>query len=286
MLKLKLGRERRASRRFLFTSYNKVGAFFFGGSGNHPPERLYRSRRNMNQLFVGLTKQVDPPQRGLFIHDDVPDISRARIFDPTQHSFNPLKDIDYRKARALAEVLYTAYPQGDSTLTVRNGKRALLKALLSATRLDKIEGDPEVEGMIDDLLQSPVLKRVLCNTTNQFSFNPNSLILARINRAELGDFDALILGLFLIGHFKGQVVVPDGGFYLRDTHLSLIREERLIAGVNFLSELTPKLRNSVLLIEDKIASGTTLDDAGTLADYARVPRGTNAFNSFVDQAMY
>jgi hypothetical protein len=39
------------------------------------------------------------------------------------------------------------------------------------------------------------------------------------------------------------------------------------------------------LIDDKIASGTTFDDAETLADYARVPRGTNAFNAFVDEAM-
>jgi hypothetical protein len=38
--------------------------------------------------------------------------------------------------------------------------------------------------MIDDLLQSPVLKSVLCKPTN-FSFSPNSLILAKINRAEL-----------------------------------------------------------------------------------------------------
>jgi hypothetical protein len=37
---------------------------------------------------------------------EVPDISRARIFDPAKHSFNPLKGIDYRKARALADVLY------------------------------------------------------------------------------------------------------------------------------------------------------------------------------------
>jgi len=126
-----------------------------------PPQRLYRSRRNMNKLFVGLTKIVEP-QRGLFIHDDVPPIPRARIFDPAKHSFNPLKDIDYPTARALAEVLYTAYPQGENTLTVRNGKRSLLKALLSANRLDKVEGDDEVKGMIDDLLVSPVLKRVLC----------------------------------------------------------------------------------------------------------------------------
>jgi len=139
------------------------GVFLFGGSGNPPTTMALPLPPHMNQLFVGLTKQVEPPTRGLFIDDDVPDISRARIFDPTKHSFNPLKDIDYRKARALADVLYTAYPLGDNTLTVRNEKRELLKALMSATRLDKIEGDDEVTGMIDDLLQSPSLKMSFAN---------------------------------------------------------------------------------------------------------------------------
>jgi hypothetical protein len=260
----------------------------------------------MNQLFVGLTKQVDPPTRGLFIHDEVPDIPRARIFDPAEHSFNPLKEMDYKKARQLAEVLYTIYPQGSDTLTVRGGRRGLAKSLQEFDRLDKLEAklwkkvqahnqdkknneplspvEAEVLGIVSDILLSPVLKRILCSPAN-FSIKPNSFILARLNRAELGDFDALVLGLFLISHFKGQIIVPDFGFYGRDAHVSLIREERLIAGVNFLSELTPKLRNSVLLIDDKVASGTTFDDAGILADYARVLRGTNAFNSFVDEAM-
>jgi len=80
--------------------------------------------------------------------------------------------------------------------------------------------------MIGDLLQSPVLKNVLCKPTN-FSFKTKSLILARINRAELGDFDALILALFLIEQSKGQVIVPDFGFYGRDVHVSLMREERI-----------------------------------------------------------
>lgn len=243
-----------------------------------------RSRRMMNQLFVGFNKTV-PPTRGLFISDEVPDLPRARIFDPTRHSFNPLEDMDYRKARALADVLYTAYPQGENTLTVRNGKRGLLKALRSAKRLDNVTGDEEVTGMIADLLQSPLLKSALCSTSNQFSFKPNSQILARLNRAEIGDFDALVLGLFLIGHFKGQVTVPDFGFYGRETHMSLIRENRLVAGVNFLGELSPKLRNSVLLIEEKHASGATFEDAQTLADFARIPRGTNAFNAYVDEVM-
>lgn len=239
----------------------------------------------MNQLHVGFTKKIELPKSGcLFIHDEVPDVPRARIFDPLKHCFNPLKDIDYKKARELADLLYTISPQGENTLTVRNGKRALLKALLGAKRFDRIQGDEEVEGMVGDLLASPLLTRVLCNSTN-FSFNPNSVILARINRAELGDFDALVLGLLLTAQYKGQVVIPDFGFYGRDAHIGLVRESRLIAGVNTLAELGPKLRQSVLLIKDKVAAGATAEDAETLAGYARLARGTNGFTSFVDAAM-
>jgi hypothetical protein len=39
-----------------------------------------------------------------------------------------------------------------------------------AKRLDKMWADEEVNGLIEDLMISPVLKRVLCNPTN-FSFN-------------------------------------------------------------------------------------------------------------------
>ncbi len=243
----------------------------------------------MNKLIVGFNKKVEPPKRGLFIHDDVPDISRARIFDPTKHSFNPLKDIDYRKARALADLIYTIYPQGENTLKVREGRWSLLPALLAAKRLDDVDGNEEVQGVLGDLLQSPVLKRVLCSNANQFSFNPNSLILARINRAELGDFDALVLGLFLIEQFKGQVVVPDFGFYGRETHVSLIRETRLVAGVNFLGELAPRLRNATLLIKDREASGALFDDAVVLVQLAGLrpdpSHDDNPYNRFIDQAM-
>lgn len=65
----------------------------------------------------------------------------------------------------------------------------------------------------------------------------------------MGEFDALVLGFFLIRHFEGQIVVPDFGFYGRDVHSSLIRQRRMIAGVNFLNELPLKLQRSVLLIK-------------------------------------
>jgi hypothetical protein len=242
----------------------------------------------MNKLWVGFSKSVEPPKGGyLLIADEVPNIPRSRVFDPMKHSFNPLKDIDYRRARELAELFYTLSPQGDGTLTVRNGKRALLKALLKADRLDRVKaakGDEEVKALVDDILVSPVLRRVLCNPTN-FSFNPNSVIVAKLDRKELGDFDALVLGLLLMSHAKGQIVVPDFGFYGRDIHSRLIREERLVAGVNTLNELPPKLRQMALLIKDKQASGATVEDAEELARYERLAPKTNAFIDYVARAI-
>ena len=134
------------------------------------------------------------------------------------------------------------------------------------------------------MLMSPVLKRVLCNRTN-FSFNVRSTILVPINRGELGDFDALVLGLFLMAHFKGQLVVPDFGFYGRDAHMAYVRQGRLIAGVDVLNELPPKLRQGMLLIKDKVASGATFEDASTLAQYAGLQPSTVGFNEFVENAM-
>ena len=58
----------------------------------------------------------------------------------------------------------------------------------------------------------------------------------------------------------------------------------MIAGVNTPAELTPKLRQSVLLINDKVASGATTEDAEALAKYARLVPGTNGFNEFVQGA--
>jgi hypothetical protein len=238
----------------------------------------------MNQLYVGLSKQIELPRGGfLFIDDEVRDVPRARVFDPLKHSFNPLKDVDHKKAREIAEVLYAISPQGENTLTVRNGKRALPKALMSASRFDDVEGDEEVKAMIDDLLFTPLLGKVLA-TTN-FSFNPRSVIFARLNRAELGDKDALALGVLLMSHYKGQLIVPDLGFYGRDIHVGLLREKRLIGGCNFLAELPDKLRQNFLLVKDKTASGALPEDAETLAKFAGLVKGTIAYGDFVAAAI-
>jgi hypothetical protein len=183
----------------------------------------------VNKLYVGLSKTIALPKGGLLLINDevrdVPDWRRPRIFDPLKHSFDPLKGIDYRKAVALVDAIMAVMPGGENTLTKEDAEFILLEALLSKPRsLERLiekSKDPTREKarrMVGRLLLSPVIKRVLCGKTN-FTFNPNSVNMARINRAELGDFDALVLGLLLMGQFKGQLVVADLGFYGRDAHV-------------------------------------------------------------------
>lgn len=247
----------------------------------------------MNVLLLGINDKTDellaratPP---FLLIDDGPIADafikryRPRVFDPTKHSFNPLKNITYQRARDFAHIVYTASPQGENTLTVRNGKRALTKAVLVSPRLDKLKtNDDEVAAAIEDILLSPVLKSVLCGV-KQFDFNIS--VVAKIDRARLGDFDSFILGMLLIGQHKGQIIIPDGGFYLRDMHTSLIRQNRLTVGLNYLAELPVKLQQAVLTIKDKVPCGTLFDDADTLAKFTGWKPGDQGYVEYIAGAM-
>jgi hypothetical protein len=241
------------------------------------------ARANVNHLYLGSDKSriLDNTEPGALLIDDGPLVDdfvqrfRAKVFDPAKHSFNPLAGIDHKRARDIARAIYSADPQaGQSTLTVRNGRRALARMLLAAGRLDKLTGDSkdpavaEALGTVDDLLFSPVVRQVLCGRIN---FRPGKAsIVARLDRAELGEEEALILALLLIGQHQGQVIVPDFGFYGRPLHMSLIRQGRLTAGLNALSDLgkpDDKLRQAMLTIKDKHGAGCLYEDALELAKY-------------------
>jgi hypothetical protein len=252
-----------------------------------------------NHLLVGSTDKTERllqlTRPGFLLVDDGPiadafleHFPRAKLFDPSQHSFNPLKGMDYKRARDFAQTVYTASPEGRDTLTVRNGKRAFTRLLLgNPGRLDRIrsskESDAEAVATVDDLLLSPVLTSVLCQPTN-FSFKGS--VVAKIDRAKLGDFDAFILALLLIGQTKGQVVVPDFGFYGRLMNTTLIRQGRLTAGVNNLQELEPKLQQAVLSIADKTGAGCTYEDAVVLANYMSGFRPDQAgYTAYIEDTM-
>lgn len=248
----------------------------------------------MNLLVIGLAQKVDalPTKQGFLLIDDGPiaDVflqkqKRAVLFDPKLHSFNPLQGMTYKQARDFASVVYGS--EGKDTLTVRNGKRSLTRMLLNTSSLDEIWGektdaDKEAQATVSDILLSPVLRNVLCKPTN-FSFKKGRTIVARINRAELGDFDAFILGSLLISQFEGQVIIPDFGFYARDFHAALIRQNRLVAGLYTLSELEPKLRQLCLLMP-KIPLQCTVNDAEILAAYAGLTPHTVGYSDFITEA--
>lgn len=245
----------------------------------------------MNKLYIGLADKTFDTRPGYLLIDDGPICDaflakhkRAKEFDPRKHSFNPLP-MTVRNAREFASIVFGE--AGADTLRVRDGKRALTRLLTKANRLDRLnagraDDEKEAAAIIDDLLLSPVLRGVLCNQTPRWLFSGS--LVARINRADLGDHDARILGSLLILQFKGQIIVPDFGFYARDFHASLLRENRLIAGVYTLSELEPKLRQLCLLME-KEGRRCTYDDAQTLAHYAGLAPHTVGYDDYLKDLM-
>jgi hypothetical protein len=255
----------------------------------------------MNALIVGANKTpiLDHVDSSHFLLiDDGPLIDALVIpprrkvvhFDIKKHHLNPLHEMDYRRAREFISILDAVFPEGDSTLTKKNANFVLLNALLEEpTRLDKLlrgdKRDPAKQDAyqkIETILLSPVLRLVLCEPTN---FSMKGIVLARLDRAVLGDFDAFVLANLLISQFEGQVIIPDFGFYGREHHISLIRQERLVAGVNTLSELPLRLQQALLTVPDKIASRTTSEDAEILAKYRGFVRHTIEHSDFVHEAM-
>lgn len=98
----------------------------------------------------------------------------------------PRAGITYRKAREIADILYTVSPQGGNSLTVRNGKRALLKMLLDGPgRLDVLPRDYgktetgrlEAAMLIKEKVQVGLMRRMLragaisCHVPRAVGFN-------------------------------------------------------------------------------------------------------------------
>lgn len=256
-----------------------------------------------NQLRIGFKRKIKYPKGNcLAILDEIED-KRAQIFDPLKDGFNPLRDMRYRKACDFVDAIDAIFSRGESTLTKDTGLEYIADALQASqvaqaqgeqVSLETLIEEPDRKaptghvwayGKIQRILRSPVLRGMLCDPHKDFQFNPDAPTFARVNRAELGEFDALVIGLLLMVEFKGQLVIPDLGFYGRDLHTQLIREGRLIAGVGYLDELPVKLRRAVLSIEDRVAQGAIYDDAEELAVLKGFERATQGFHDEVAAAM-
>ncbi len=255
-------------------------------------------------LVLGTNKTqtiLDTLPESFLIIDDGDIIDRLALpkrrkvtrLDLAAHSFNPLKGMTYQKARQFITILDAVFPEGANTLTKKNANFVLLKALLKDKKRTaylsdllpvpdkKDTGAVDAYQKIETILLSPVLEHVLNRPTN-LTFS--GIILARLDRAALGDFDCFVLGNLLISEYRGTVVIPDFGFYAIPSHIQLVRQRRLIAGVNYLAELAPPLRN-LLLMGETIPARTTFEDAETLADYAGIPKHINRYADFIEECM-
>lgn len=261
----------------------------------------------MNTLIIGADKaaileQMDFSSSFLLIDDgplidalSIPPRKKVTHFDVHEHHLNPLHKMDYRRAREFVAVLDAVFPEGADTLTKKNSNFVLLTALLDKpAHLDKLiplPGSKDPAGQdayqkIQTLLLSPVLRRVLCKPIGKpHNISLKGIVLARLDRAALGDFDCFVLASLLISQFRGQVIIPDFGFYGREHHVALIRQNRLIAGVTTLSEVSPKLQQALLTVAQKIGTRATYEDAEVLAKYAGLVPRTEGFGSFIKTAM-
>jgi hypothetical protein len=255
----------------------------------------------MNSLVIGANKAPILESVGsasfLFIDDgplidelSLPARRKVTHFDVSKHCLNPLHGMDYRRTREFVSVMGAVFPEGADTLTRKNSDFVLLTALMEEpTYLDKLlepdKKDPAKQDAyqkIETLLLSPVLRSVLCQPTN---FPLRGIVLARLDRAVLGDFDAFVLACLLISQYQGQVVVPDFGFYGREHHVALIRQNRLVAGVTTLSEVSLPLQQALLTIPKKTAARATYEDAEILARYEGLVPRTVAHTGFIEDAM-
>lgn len=226
------------------------------------------------------------PHNFLLIDDgEFSDQLEGKKFDYKTDSFNPLLQMDYRRARDFISILDSVFPEGANTLTKKNSNYVLYKRLLERPRKlshvlspSKEPAEQDAFQKLDTILSSPVIRDVLTRPQN-FFFRGTRLV--RLNRAELGDFDCFVLGNLLIQQYEGTVVIPDYGFYAAPHHKQLIRQKRLIAGVNYLEELSADFQN-LFLLDEVIPSHCTADDAETLAiHYSGCPKGTLGFTEYV-----
>jgi hypothetical protein len=112
------------------------------------------------------------------------------------------------------------------------------------------------------LFMNPLVRNIVGQTSS--TINQADIIIANLDRATLGDDTAKLLGILLMVHSRGQVLITDYGSFKAPLPLS---QERFTISLNYLSELPASLQQAVLGIDDKYVLKTTLQDAEELKDY-------------------
>lgn len=116
---------------------------------------------------------------------------------------------------------------------------------------------------VGTLLLDPVRRNILCQP---YSTLTKSVVIANLDRSKIGDLTSKVLGYILMRR-PGQVYVHDLGFFSSDYLASFLTQDRYTVTLQFLRELTPKLREAVLAIPEKVIFRTSREDAEELMFY-------------------
>ena len=122
-----------------------------------------------------------------------------------------------------------------------------------------------LQNKIGTLLMSPMIRNIVGQEVT--TFGNASVIIANLDRAKLGDTTARLLGGLLIARSRGNVVIPDYGFFSAPLPLP---QDRFTVSLNFLDELAPVLRQAILGIDEKYVFKTNKKDAEELLFYVGV----------------
>jgi hypothetical protein len=120
---------------------------------------------------------------------------------------------------------------------------------------------------IGTLLMSPTIRNIVGQPRSTFSLSGRNIVIANLDRSEVGDLTARLLGGLLIARSVGHVYINDFPFFASDHFATLLPQERFSISLSFLDEVAPKLQQSLLSIEDKVALKTSPKDAERLMFY-------------------
>jgi hypothetical protein len=218
--------------------------------------------------------------------------------------FNALNDISDKHAFAqqMVSVFDAVFPEGATTLTRAKANFALLNILIillhsrrstfmsvmsfltdttfRETAINKctdtivlanwetIARDDAALALlitkIGTLLVSPALRNIIGQRRNTL-LRRKQIVIADLDRGKIGDTNARLLGWLLMLRSTGPVYITDLAPFSTDHMATLLPQERYTVACRFLSELTPKLRDAVLGIDDKYVLKTNPRDAKELA---------------------
>ena len=125
-----------------------------------------------------------------------------------------------------------------------------------------------LQSKLGELLTSPLIRNILGQSHSTFRFTGNLIV--NLDRKEIGDQAAYLLGSLFITRAKGPVYINGLGFFASDHLVSMFSEDRFTVAVDYLDQLPRKLQQAVLSITDKTVFRTTEEDAERLKHYVGV----------------